>query len=526
MVYAHSHFQHFKKTIEKNYFEQRTEEAVANLFSKARKGVNAKRKEIENIEDGFLNEFYGKQNSDSKERFKKDFIKVMDDNELAKTYLKMRPHNQQEFVKIARENIKEEIDAYEASGAGGGKARTDLVGILRGYQNFFGKIADFLDAFNNYNDNFANTLGDKKELATLKRKKDGYRQIAKTINTSDLRSRPGKKSKTILEIVDKMKQVADGKINTITDLGGQGFFNKLFQAMNETVFEMISVDAVRQAFVVINNNDKQNGVVWLGGLNSKKAGVHTTDYIFIYKGLKIGFDVKANRELYGYGKSNVFGVMEFVSKALTRGSDHGLIDAIQGGDELSKLYAYAMVNMFVLNQFDASGIQVEKAEKVNISFLRSKIQVLLQRLVLISLTVSFLDEYIHFFNTDLRKQIIIQMGDKIVFLTEFLDKVLDLMGNMQNNTTNFNDLGFVNFASTSKKIFDTQKIITDSDVESMNNSKLKQYNDLKNTIGGSGLTNFYPSLFSGESEQKMANISRKVLGKKFSISLEFKFDKI
>ena len=333
---------------------------------------------------------------------------------------------------------------------------------IKKYRKLFSDINKFLEATMEY----YQSLAQNDDTKTLLKNLQNYKNAAQAIASRKLTHYGIKEpSDTMLEIVKMLKTIADGDAKNYRQVGGKKFIRKLFNALNETVLELITVAALNGATSIVGNADNKNFIEWVGGLGGK-GEEGTTDFIFNLGKLKIGFDFKANREVYTKNYSPKFGIINYVAEALITKA------AIPGGEEITNLYAYAMTNMYVMNAIDKLAIEIPKAQKVDEGFLKRDIQISLQRLALVSSTVHFIKTYIEFFNNELRDQIVIVLSERVFFLSEFMDRVAQLLENYQGGEMKYDSLGFVNFAKSSKESFIAKDSLVDQNA-------IKELNDVK-----------------------------------------------
>lgn len=523
LVYVHSHFQHFKKTIEDNHFKEKAEEAMKNVVIDTKKTLNNKRNTILEVENNFLNEWGKISGKTGRDEFKASYKSAVESNKLFKDYVQLRDEkdfSNAEFKKYVETNM----DKVEGMTKKGAKSKYIKDKVAK-YKKLFLNIAIFLEATMKY----YQSLAQNDDTKTLLKNLQNYKNAAHTIGTVNLQNYGiDEPSETMLQVVETLKKIAMGDAENYKQAGGKAFISKLFKAVNETVLELITIAALSGAIDIVGNADNKNFIEWVGGLGGK-GEEGTTDFIFNLGKLKIGFDFKANREVYSKAYTQNFGIINFVAEALITKA------AIPGGEEMTNLYAYAMTNMYVMNAIRQLEIEIPKAQEVDQGFLKRDIQISLQRLALVSTTVHFIKTYIEFFNNELRDQIVIVLSERVFFLSEFMDRVAELLENYQGGEMKYDSLGFVNFAKSSKKSLMTNTGLVDQNA-------IKELNDVKyirwarlmaaNTARdertsfiskGPTNTNFYPSLFKASNRQ-MSAIAKKVLGNNFSVNLKFKFD--
>jgi hypothetical protein len=143
----------------------------------------------------------------------------------------------------------------------------------------------------------------------------------------------------------------------------------------------------------------------------------------------------------------------------------------------------------------------------------------IQRVAMISATGKFIETYLDTFDNDLRSQLIVLMGDRVLFLSDFIDEIKKKM---------YQAIGGKYYVLGSVDIGSLKNAIPASLVEDMVQNKIKRQDiifakgvDLESGTGG-----IYPKLFSGSLKTRMKKITENVLGRNFQVSLRFKFNRL
>jgi hypothetical protein len=365
-VYVHTHYQHFKKTVENIHFKNKMKTASAQIRVKAWEPLIDKRTEIEKIQESFLQVVYPGSGgvSTKKNQYKKDIKEILNTDMLAKSYLEVRDDKINKisfnaFINNAFENTAKDLSLSSRSD----QTTAFLKQKLNEYMVFFGEIAKFLDI---YFDAVAG-ISDTSSKNTILGMRNRAASIAKMEHI-------GKKSKAVKPLIAHMKGISTGKIKTYGLNPGTQLISTMFRAVNETMYELVSMHAILKSFYgakefsikQIQEMFESGKMKYTGPAGQKSDKLYaTTDFIIKYGTMNIGFDVKANREIYGtsYTESNVFYkiIRDAINGDFKMMSPTGL-DADKHIDHI----AYALTNMMVMSEINSSAIKVPNAEKVNL----------------------------------------------------------------------------------------------------------------------------------------------------------------
>ena len=141
----------------------------------------------------------------------------------------------------------------------------------------------------------------------------------------------------------------------------------------------------------------------------------------------------------------------------------------------------------------------------------------IQQIAMLSSIAKFITQYVHTFTNNTRDQIIVLMGDEVLFLTEFLDKIKDIATSIVLGG-DYNQAGHATIPKLNKKTHGLKSFVAE-----LSRNKVKLQNKI--LTEGTKSTSIYPELFNNLQEE-MKRITDKVLGKEYTIRLQFKFDKM
>jgi hypothetical protein len=161
----------------------------------------------------------------------------------------------------------------------------------------------------------------------------------------------------------------------------------------------------------------------MGKENKSKIG--TTDFVFKVATLKIGYDIKASRTLYTKNFSAQGAFFDIIRSVIDKSPELEIFknSSLKDKNFLNEL-AYSLVNAAALRAAELDGegnnnglpLSSEgKDEKT-----KKDVHSTLQKIALTGALVRFLDEYMSSYHNEIRSQIIILLGDNVIFLSEFL----------------------------------------------------------------------------------------------------------
>ena len=549
-VYVNTHFQHFKKTIEalslKDKMKHITEKVSQNLVD----GIVDNRNKVYQIEEKFLKEMKKPGGQVGRNEFKKDFKTAMQEDDLASKYLKIRDEGfSQEQAVSTGEYTLSQLRARNSERKLSPTKNKKYSGATQKYirertreiQDFFGEIQIFLDTIYDIYEKLPSGSGPEivELLNTMRGRAKFLAQDAKKMRlTAD-----EKKKKNFPKLVRMLRDIANGKITSLSELGNN-FHMTMYRSVNETMMELVSASAVAHLF----SKGHEKGLASLakavedGGFEHvgpagmiADSAYGKTDYIFKVGKMKIGFDVKANREIYSTSASRNYIFLEFIENAFKSKLPKEVIKGLGGNSEtFINAFSYALVNMYVMDKINKSGIKVPNAAAVDTAFLKENIFHPVQELAVLLGVAHFIDEYLAKFNQENRDQIIIQLGDNIVFLTEFITHIQKItMEIIGGKTTAQDSLGYVNMGSVVKEAGSLSKNpISQTWIKELSEAKTNwlrdrlDYKKTKTFDVTSGTGKFYPFMFNDLKTDYMKKIADSVLSKDWQIQMNFKFDKL
>lgn len=551
-IYVNTHYQHFEKTVKELKFKQLTQQAFIGVYDNISAGIKKRKSEIDDREKHFLMIMYPNKASTviARQTYRKDIRAKMAGFSLGTNYLNYRDTAGTFSISDATSSkfnyVKKELLARSKGDSSTEsevqKYIKDKLSVLQGFflelSNFLDSIYDVLNQLGTDNPNNYNmpTL-----LNTMRKK---ARKVSSSADKIVIHRSTDKKMKIVLQMIRDIEQ---GKIEKLGDLGNN-FHSKMFNAINESMYEYIGA-AVAAALLIkgqkasaalVNDMIKSGGLEFTGQAGQQAGNqeeLATTDFIIKLGTINVGYDVKANRETYTHnygGKKH--NIVKILSNALGDGLQYGAIPAGTKVDQKSYLniFAYSFVNMLAMDAINRGGIDVPNSEKVNQAKMYEDLFVPIQRIILVSAVAQFLDNYLGTFSNNKRDQIIILLGDNIIFLSEFLKEIEKMIFTLI-STGKYDSLGYVEISdirSEIKKV--TKKTSLMSLVEDLSNQKtdwiLKKKSTLFINAGGAGTSgtgSWYPLIFSDAGiKSKMRDIAEAALGKNIRIRLAFNFQRL
>ena len=227
-----------------------------------------------------------------------------------------------------------------------------------------------------------------------------------------------------------LNRIANGDGNSFTDLfSGQNIVSKIYSAINEMIYEPVAFAAVASGF----NNYKgamddlfKKGFGKVVGAEIDVEKYFYSDFILFFQGdVKIGFDVKANREMYSHTYSAKGDMSKMIVEGI-RGQIPGNILNMKSSsgtiDEYLGYFAYALTNLVTLKALHKEGRLPENSKKYNAGIVKQYAMNSLQSVALLTSTVYFIDNYIKqvLSQSTEHDQIIVLLGDNMMFLREMI----------------------------------------------------------------------------------------------------------
>lgn len=546
-VYVNTHYQHFERTIEDIKFKKQATNIFAKTVININEAIKKEYNNIEKLEKDFLKMLYPNQTLDSARSNYKDDVKgQMKGFSISSDYLKLRDSGSAFSIKDAVSKnfnyIEKELRSKKIIGNStniDGSSETVVQKYMKEklkiMQDFFGELSDFLDSIYSVLSNL--TMDQKPTLLNTMRGK-----AAKIGNSSKKlvigRSLPP----TFQTLLKNIRDIQNGKIKKFSDLGNS-FHSKMFTSINESMYEYVSAAALAAVHTaggqasaeLVNDLIRKSQLVFVGQEgHNKKSGLGTTDYIFYFGTLGVGFDVKANSETYTHNNFKKNHMTDLLTEALSQsGMPFGKVQGIGLDNSFVNLFSYALVNMMTMDTIRGAGINVKNAAPVNQGKMYIDLFLPIQKIGLIVAVSHFVDEYLGQFDTARRKQIVILLGDNIVFLTEFLEKIKSLIGDVLGGKKSYSEIGYINIGDIQKNVekWSNKGSLPQSMVSKLNAQKTdwiqkKMSDSLFVNAAGAGSNSWYPQIFSDASiRSQMKQISKKVLGKNYQTKLSFTFNR-
>lgn len=465
-VYVNTHYQHFKKTIEEIQFKKDSTNLFISVVNEINEGIRLEYDAIQTLETDFLKILYPKHSLDSaREAYREDVKTTMRGFSVSSRYLELRDSDSKFSIKDAISSnfnyIEKDLRAKKIIGDSK-NADGSLETVVQRYmkeklalmQKFFGDLSDFLDSIYEVISKLHN-LEKPTLLNTMRTKAALIRQDSKKLRIG--RTLPP----TFEELLKTIKKIQNGQITKFTDLG-DNFHSKMFTAVNESMYEYVAAAVLSAVHLkhrevtldlvldMLKKGDLE--VVGQEGQN-KASNLGTTDIIFYLGKLAVGIDVKANREIYTHNETKKDHMINMLTNVIKSAPlPFGKVSGAGGNEDFANIFAYAFVNMMTMNTIRGAKINVNNAAPVNEAEMRTDLFIPIQRITLISVLAHFIDEYLGRFKTARRAQIVVLLGDNIVFLTEFLTKIKNIINTVAGNPETYDTFGYVDIGSIQKNV--------------------------------------------------------------------------
>lgn len=459
-VYVNTHYQHFEKTIEESHFREKTRELTSSVAAGITEAYAANFKRISEIEKTFLKERYGANYTylQMQEFFKDDMKVAIGKDKLASEYINQRSTD---FSLADAESAfgiaKSEITKGLVKDKDGNPTNPALLSYVQKrldiLQQLFGDIGALLDdvykALQSINTN--------KSVKLLNTMKNKAKKLANTKATSKVSKKNAPSMQALLKII---RNIANGNITRLKDLG-DNLPRKMLQAMSEMAYELVVAAAMAHSLILTKSNSekviiealKKGDFEWTGSEGTANKSLGTTDFIFKIGTLKIGFDVKANQEEYTHNIRRNDAMIKLINESLTSSMPKGMVKvSAPGAGNYAELFGYALVNMLTMTAISGSGIEVPNAAQVNISKMKQEIFLPIQKLAVTLGVAEFVDNYLALFDTERRKQVVVLLGDNIIFLTEFMAKINKLVISMLSGNISYGDVGDIRLPSIEQEV--------------------------------------------------------------------------
>ena len=444
-IYINTHFQHFQKTVEKSNFKKQAATAFLSIYANINTGVQSKRKHIEQVETDFLKKVYPEMTSAvaSRESYRRDVKAKMNGISISSNYLDLIDKKSSFSITDAVGKNFNYVKSQLKEPTKGDSTQTYVQKYmnekLKILQNYFGELSKFLDSIYKVLDQMAtdnpNNYNTPTLLGTMREKAGQIAAMTPDIQIGD------ETDSKLKEVLDIIKKIQTGKITRLSQLGNN-FHSKMFNAINQSMYEYVAAAAIAAAYYNTKNASEKFviGLIKKGKLEMTGAegsvadsDLGTTDFILKFGKIKVGYDVKANKETYttrrGGEKHNI---VTMLSDAIGGSMPHNIVPSTSKVDPkyFLNLFTYTFVNMLTMKEIKHGGIKVENAAEVQISKMYQDMFVPIQKVIMVAATARFIDKYLSNYSNSRRQQIIILLGDNILFLSEFLKEVLGLVTKM------------------------------------------------------------------------------------------------
>lgn len=523
-IYVNTHYQHFERTIEDTMFTDKSLMIMKAMQMGVAKAINEKKAKVDQLEKAFLKDTYK-----SRANFKTDMENSLTGNTLVQSYLTTRD------IKITRKdamnNFNLTIKDLQKRGPNSSTAQY-IKTRTKEIQDFFGIMFDFLEEVYDIMPNINEYESTKKKINTMKSKASRLASISAS-------SRIGQKE-SFKKTLTLLQQIAKGNITTVSGVA-DSLTKTMFRAMSEVAYEFVTAVALaasigggKQATVEFMkemlDNDKLTLVGVEGMTEEGQAKYKTTDYSFLIGTMKVGFDVKANREIYTHSYNKTGILMSVIEDSVNNNLPYGLVKVNTPFRDFGKLFAYALVNALTFKTISAAGLKVENASKISLNKMYTEVFIPIQKLAVLGATVRFIDDYLANFDNEYRKQLVILLGDNIVFLSEMLEEIQVIIqefmdAGLTSGSGSYDKLGmtggFPKMAQESEKM--KKWIIPKQYLEILAERKQDKVKDLMAKKDTS--SSYYPILFK-DLESEMNKIATAVLGNAWKINLSFNFQRI
>lgn len=523
-IYVNTHYQHFERTIEDTMFTAKSLMIMKAMQMGVAKAIDVKKAKVAQLEEKFLKDTYK-----NRANFKKDMENSLTGNTLVQSYLTTRD------IKITRKdamnNFNLTIKDLQKRGPNSPTAQY-IQTRTKEIQDFFGIMFDFLEEVYDIMPNINEYESTKKKIHTMKTKASRLASISAS-------SRIGQKE-SFKKVLTLLQQIAKGNITTVSAVA-DSLTKTMFRAMSEVSYEFVSAVALaasigggQQATVEFMKEMLDNEKLTLVGVEGMTAEgqskYKTTDYSFLIGTMKVGFDVKANREIYTHSYNKTGILMSVIEDSVTNNLPYGLVKVNTPFRDFGKLFAYALVNALAFKTISAAGLKVENAAKISLNKIYAEVFIPIQKLAVLGATVRFIDDYLANFDNEYRKQLVILLGDNIVFLSQMLEEIQviiqDFMdAGLTSGSGSYDKLGmtggFPDMARESDKM--KKWIIPKQYLKILAERKQDKVKDLMANKDTS--SSYYPILFK-DLESEMNKIATAVLGNAWKINLSFNFQRI
>lgn len=519
-VYVHSHFQHFKKTVEQKNIKSKTNKILTTIASSINKELTVQILTANQLEETILKAGYGKIAGDVKDHYRKAIKDAMVANPLASLYVDERDATRN--IEVALKQGYQILNKY------------DRKGIEKYVKD---EIKEFINLIQIMGDFISNLYKELETIYKTPEEKESIKAIAGMVARTQgffnkdfkkYTKSKGAKTKAISNLKNLGKEITN--VRTLGDLNK--FTNTVNKNINATIYELMVGQSIFNANVhgeqVLYDSFakalKKGGLEHTGTRGGSNTTMGTTDFIFNFGGYKVGWDIKSSRESYTKtefaGKGSIFYALQ---KTILGSSEFQVFKKIGVNDaDYLKWFAYTLTNVAALQGLDESGSAPDNAEKYDSGWVSQNITSILEKVILITAVLNFLDSYLENFNNDLRKQIVILLGDEAIFISEFLAGIRKVLLPFIINPSEaaYNTIGFISFGNDLKSLGGLA--LKTGGVKQLWE---KKKNILQRTETETSLqsNSSYPIIFS-QLDGDFKRVTERILGSNFWVSLRFDFD--
>lgn len=466
----------------------------------------------------------------AREELKKDFEQISQTDKTLVKYQRMRT---KQLSKLDAQSKGYAV--YKKDFSTGNKNLDDyLKDELKLFRELFEEIAGLLDELFTSVENI--NSADNKDFNSLNNQRNRARSVAEVAKYTYDKLNINTETTLFKEFLAAVKKIESGNNESISDeIKNVG--RLMFRLVQEGVYELVAMASVVGTIVqsrVLTRQElqkmfKEQKIQHTGPAGNKAGSeLGTTDFTFLYGKMRIGVDVKADREIYKKEYSEKNALYNIIESVLSNSMPHGLVKMTHSDTKgFMDMYAYVLTNMLTMKTIANKGLGVPNAKPYSETRLRNFAMIPLQQVAMISGTAKFIDEYLALFDNNLRKQLLILMGDRIMFISEFIREIQKKMYEVL-DMRKYDSVGFVDLPTlkldNNVKITALEAGLPETLLANMISDKIQLQRDLLNTSKQpQGTGSLYPELFTGLKSQ-MAEIAEQVLGKKFKLTMKFTFN--
>jgi hypothetical protein len=239
-IYVHSHYQHFKKTVDDIKFKEDSQRIILGTFAAVKKSIQLKKGEILELETNFLKILYPNLTVESgRKSFKKDILTAIGKDPLVKDYLDTRQatFSKDDLIAKSLDKTSKQLNKYKITDADKKKYIMDKFAM---YKKVFLNIASYLEDFFNIIENLPKQNPSKHTKMMM-----GLKNRAKAIAGNASQQELGTISDSVKSLLEVIKKIEQGEFVTFADVG-KDLASKLFTAINESMYELVVIAATAQ----------------------------------------------------------------------------------------------------------------------------------------------------------------------------------------------------------------------------------------------------------------------------------------